>query len=82
MFFKKTRAALREAKAQEHPGPYTITVVENIGTTGAGLFDSCRYRWTVTDGNGRPAKVGYGMTHKTSHLDAEHYVSKLEGAAS
>jgi hypothetical protein len=72
---------LRAARAELHPGPYTIDVQENIGTTGAGVFNGERYRVVITDANGAPVKVMYSLTYKTAYMIASNYVGKLEKAA-
>lgn len=72
---------LRAARAQLHPGPYAIDVQENIGTTGAGMFNGERYRVIITDANGEPVKVFYAITYKSGYQIAARYIAKLNQAA-
>lgn len=76
-FLKRIRAA----KAELHPGPYSISVEENLGFSGMGTTKNLRYRVVVTDANGAPAKVDYSMTYKTAYAVGARYAAKLEKAA-
>lgn len=72
---------LREAKAQLHPGPYSVDVTENIGTTGRGVTNGMRYRVVVTAADGYPVKVDYSLTYRTAYIIGRKYADKLEAAA-
>lgn len=72
---------IQAARVAMHPGPYTVDVSENIGTTGFGTMNGARYRVVVKDRDGAPAKVAYALTYKAAYATGRRYADKMERLA-